>query len=84
MTQPTPVRREAGSRPRLLDAFCCQGGAAKGYADAGFDMTGIDLNPQPDHPAHTVPQAKMGRPIPDGWYGHHALTHLNTPAEVAA
>ena len=31
------------SRPRLLDAFCCEGGAGKGYMDAGFDVTGVDL-----------------------------------------
>ena len=28
-------------RPRLLDVCCCQGGAAKGYDDAGFDVTGV-------------------------------------------
>jgi DNA (cytosine-5)-methyltransferase 1 len=28
---------------RLLDLFCGAGGASKGYADAGFEITGIDI-----------------------------------------
>lgn len=30
-------------RPRLLDLFCCEGGASDGYRRAGFDVYGIDL-----------------------------------------
>jgi site-specific DNA-cytosine methylase len=30
-------------RLRLLDLFCCAGGAGKGYARAGFDVTGVDI-----------------------------------------
>ena len=37
-------------RPLLLDLFCCAGGAAKGYAEAGFDVFGIDVVEQPNYP----------------------------------
>lgn len=30
--------------PRLLDLFCCEGGAGIGYLRAGFDVFGVDLS----------------------------------------
>lgn len=30
-------------RPKLLDLYCCEGGAARGYDMAGFDVYGVDL-----------------------------------------
>jgi DNA (cytosine-5)-methyltransferase 1 len=37
-------------KPRLLDLCCKAGGCSVGYARAGFEVVGVDLEPQQDYP----------------------------------
>lgn len=42
------------NKPKLLDCYCCQGGAAKGYADAGFEVVGVDIINRENYPYHFI------------------------------
>jgi DNA (cytosine-5)-methyltransferase 1 len=39
---------------RLLDTFAGAGGCSVGYARAGFEVTGVDIEPHPDYPYELI------------------------------
>lgn len=59
------------SRGVLLDLFCGAGGASVGYARAGFEVIGVDVNPQPHYPFEFVQADAMTFPL-DGFDVIHA------------
>jgi hypothetical protein len=69
----TPTADYGGRyRPRLLALFCGAGGDTAGYQRAGFHVTGVDINPQPNYCGDEFHQADaMTFPL-DGYDAIHA------------
>lgn len=64
-------------KPRLLDLFCGAGGAAVGYARAGFEVVGVDIKPQPNFPFEFVQDNAMNVP----WSGYDVI-HASPPCQA--
>lgn len=66
-------------RKRLLDLFCGAGGAGMGYHRAGFDVTGVDIAPQPHYPFALVQADALEYLAAHG--GEYDMVHASPPCQ---
>lgn len=70
------------SRPVLLDLYCGAGGAAMGYSRAGFDVIGVDINPQPRYPFEFMQRDALAVLIKMRPDGPIAAVHASPPCQA--
>lgn len=64
---------------RLLDLYCCAGGASLGYEQAGFEVVGVDINPQPKYRGKFI-QADAIEYLKANWQNFDAV-HASPPCQ---
>ena len=69
-------------KPRILDLFCGAGGAAAGYHRAGFEVVGVDNNPQPRYPFEFVHADAFDYTLAH-WHEFDAI-HASPPCQLYA
>lgn len=69
--------------PRLLDLYCGVGGATRGWQRAGFHVTGVDLEPQPDYCGDEFHQGDALEYLIRHWRDFDAV-HASPPCQASS
>lgn len=64
-------------KPVLVDLCCGAGGCSKGYADAGFEVIGIDHKKQPRYPFRFIESDVLDIDLPDA-----DIYHASPPCQL--
>lgn len=65
---------------KILDLFCKAGGAGMGYHRAGFEVTGVDIEPQPRYPFTFVQADALDYVAQYGW--QYDAIHASPPCQA--
>lgn len=66
----------------MLDLYCKAGGASRGYADAGFRMIGVDIEPQPNYPYRFIQADVADLSVADVMAMDVMAIHASPPCKV--
>ena len=64
---------------RLLDLFCCAGGASTGYVQAGFEVVGVDIAEQPNYPFDFIRKDVLDLDVE--WVRQFDAVHASPPCQ---
>lgn len=69
---------------RILDLFCGAGGSAVGYHRAGFEVVGVDFEPQPDYPYKFILADALAMLDGSNFRGHFDAIHASPPCQASS
>lgn len=68
-------------KPRVLDGCCGAGGMAMGLSRAGWDVVGVDLEPQPHYPFEFVQGDVIERLADPSFMARFDAVHVSPPCQ---